>query len=48
MKNIENKLKKVKNKLERVIPKKIVEELCPFHNSLIMDDGVNIFDLKIK
>ena len=48
MKNIENKLKKVKNKLERVIPKKIAEELDPFHNSLIMDSGVNIFDLKIK
>ena len=48
MKVIENKLKKVKNKLERVIPKKIAEELYPLHHSLMMDSGVNIFDLKIK
>ena len=48
MKSIEHKLKKVKNKLERVIPKKIAEELDPFHNSLIMDCEVNIFDLRIK
>ena len=48
MKVIENKLKKVKNKLERVIPKKIAEELYPLHHSLMMDSGVNIFDLRIK
>ena len=48
MKFIENKLKKVKNKLERVIPKKIAEELYPLHHSLMMDSGVNIFDLRIK
>ena len=48
MKVIENKLKKVKNKLERVIPKKIAEELYPLHHSLMMDCGVNIFDLRIK
>lgn len=48
MKFIENKLKKVKNKLERVIPKKIAEELYPLHHSLMMDDGVNIFDLRIR
>ena len=48
MKVIENKLKKVKNKLERVIPKKIAEELYPLHHSLMMDDGVNIFDLRIR
>lgn len=48
MKVIENKLKKIKNKLERVIPKKIAEELYPLHNSLMMDSGVNIFDLRIK
>ena len=48
MKVIENKLKKVKNKLERVIPKKIAEELYPLHHSLMMDNGVNIFDLRIK
>ena len=48
MKFIENKLKKVKNKLERVIPKKIAEELYPLHHSLMMDSGVNIFDLRIR
>ena len=48
MKVIENKLKKVKNKLERVIPKKIAEELYPLHHSLVMDRGVNIFDLRIR
>ena len=48
MKVIENKSKKVKNKLERVIPKKIAEELYPLHHSLMMDNGVNIFDLRIK
>lgn len=48
MKVIENKLKKVKNKLERVIPKKIAEELNPLHHSLMMDGGVNIFDLRIR
>ena len=48
MKVIENKLKKVKNKLERVIPKKIAEELYPLHHSLMMDSGVNIFDLRIR
>ena len=48
MKVIENKLKKVKNKLERVIPKKIAEELYPLHHSLMMDGGVNIFDLRIR
>ncbi len=48
MKVIENKLKKVKNKLERVIPKKIAEELYPLHHSLMMDNGVNIFDLRIR
>ena len=48
MKVIENKLKKVKNKLERVIPKKIAEELYPLHHSLMMDSGVNIFDLRTR
>ena len=48
MKVIENKLKKVKNKLERVIPKKIAEELYPLHHSLMMDSGVNIFDLRLR
>ena len=48
MNYIENKLKKVKNKLERVIPKKIAEELYPLHHSLMMDNGVKIFDLRIK
>ena len=48
MKFIENKLKKVKNKLERVIPKKIAEELYPLHHSLMMDSGINIFDLRIR
>ena len=48
IKVIDNKVKKVKNKLERVIPKKIAEELYPLHHSLMMDNGVNIFDLRIK
>lgn len=48
MKVIENKLKKVKNKLECVIPKKIAEELYSLHHSLMMDGGVNIFDLRIR
>lgn len=48
IKYIEKRLNKIKNKLESVIPKKIAEELNNEHNSVIMDCGVNIFDLNVR